>query len=85
MTPGDYLFGWFISTANSPTVALFGRAAASVVGTYQGVETAQFMNGTSVSSIAALPASIAATNTNYARTGAAAMRQPGAILIGTGL
>jgi hypothetical protein len=85
MTPGDYLFGCWVSTANSVTVNVFGRAAASVVGTYDGIETSMFLNGTSVSSTNAFPTSIAATNTNYARTGAPAMRQPGVILVGTGL
>jgi hypothetical protein len=85
MTPGDYLYGWFFSTSNSVTVNVFGRQAASIVGTFDGFETSQFMNGTSVSSSNAFPTSIAATNTNYARTGAAALRQPGAIFVGTGL
>jgi hypothetical protein len=85
MAPGDYLFGWWVSTANSVTVNMFGRAAASIVGTFDGVETSMFLNGTSISSTNAFPTSIAATNTNYVRTGGPAMRQPGAILIGTGL
>lgn len=84
ITPGDYLFAWYVSTSNSPTVALFGQAAMSFVGGYDGMETSAFLNGTSASSVAAFPASVAATNTNYARTGAPAMRQPGAMLLGTG-
>lgn len=83
-TPGDYLFAWYVSTSNSPTVNLFGQAAMSFVGTFDGFETSAFLNGTSNSSVTALPSSIVATNTNYARTGAPAMRQPGAIFVGTG-
>jgi hypothetical protein len=84
MTPGDYLFGFWISTANSVTASVFGRAGLNIVGTFDGVETSYFLNGSSVSSVAAFPTSIAATNTNYARTGQSALLQPGAILIGTG-
>ena len=83
-TPGDYLFAYVVSTSNSPTVNLFGQAAMSFVGSFDGIETSAFLNGTSNSSVTALPSSIVATNTNYARTGAPAMRQPGAIFLGTG-
>jgi hypothetical protein len=83
MTPGDYIFGFWASTANGATVNLFGRAAMNLVGTFDGVETATFLNGLSASTVAALPASFAATNTNYVRTGFSALRQPGAILFGT--
>jgi hypothetical protein len=82
MTPGDYLFAWAISTSNSLTMNVFGRAGLNIVGTFDGFETAQFLNGVSVSSVATLPGSIVATNTGYARTGFSAMRQPGAILVG---
>jgi hypothetical protein len=84
MTPGDYLFGLLISSTPVVTVHVFGMAGPTIVGTYDGVETQNFVNGTSVSSTGAFPASIAATNTNYARTGIAANRQPAFILIGTG-
>ena len=85
LTPGDYLFAWWVSTANTPnTLNIFGRAAASIVGTYDGFETAHFLNGSSVSSVNAFPSSVVNTNTNYARTGAPALRQPGAIFAGTG-
>lgn len=83
MTPGDYLFGWWVSTENGVTANLFGRAGLNIVGEFDAVETNYFLNGSSVSSVAAFPATIAATNTNYARTGLSAMLQPGAILIGT--
>ena len=83
MPPGDYLFGWWVSTAGVATVRVFGRAAMNLVGTYDGVETSAFVNGLSVSSVVAFPNSIAATDTGYARTGFSALAQPGAILLGT--
>jgi len=86
LTPGDYLAAWFVSTSNSVTVNMVGRAGINIVNTYDGFVTSMFLNGTSVSSTNALPSSIAATNTNYARTGSAVLRQPGMMLIGgTGL
>jgi hypothetical protein len=83
MTPGDYLFAWHFSTSGGATCVVFGRAAMNLVGAYNGIDTNYFLNGTSVSTIDALPASIAATNTNYARTGLSPMQQPGVILVGT--
>jgi hypothetical protein len=84
MTPGDYLFAYWVSTINNVTVNVFGRQGMSIVGTYQGFETARFLNGISISSTSGLPSSIAATNTNYVRTGGNVMRMPGVILVGTG-
>jgi hypothetical protein len=83
MTPGDYLFAWWVSTANSVSCTVFGRAAMNLVGTYDGVETNYFLNGISSSSVGVFPASFAATDTGYVRTGFSALRQPGVILIGT--
>jgi|ERR1700690_425085 len=84
MTPGDYLFGWAISTANGAIVVnMFGRAAMNIVGTYDGIEEDTFLNGLSTSTVAVLPTSIVATDTGYVRTGISALRQPGVILIGT--
>jgi len=84
LTPGDYLFAWAFSTANGEAFNVFGRAGLNVVGTFDGVETSQFLNGTSVSTVGGFPNSIAATDAGYARTGFSAMLQPGAILAGTG-
>ena len=84
MTPGDYLFAWWVSTANGVVANVFGRAGLNIVGGFDGVETSFFLPGSSVSSVAAFPASIAATNTNYARTGFSPLLQPGAILLGSG-
>jgi hypothetical protein len=83
MSPGDYLFAWAISTENSAVVRPFGRFGANVVGGFDGVDTSAFLNGSSLSTVAALPLTIAATNTNYARTGLSPLLQPGAILLGT--
>jgi hypothetical protein len=84
LTPGDYLCGWWAQTTNNCSISYFGRAGLNVVGTFDGVETAHFLNGTYISSTAAFPVSIAATDSNYVRTGAPPMRQPGGIFIGMG-
>jgi hypothetical protein len=83
MTPGDYLFAWVVSTSNGAAFNLFGRAAFNLVGTFDGFETSQFLNGSSVSTVGGFPTSIAATDPGYARTGFSAVLQPGAILAGT--
>jgi hypothetical protein len=83
VTPGDYLCGMWISAANNATVNIFGRAGMHIVGTFDGLETATFLNGTSVSTVAVFPNTIGATDTNYARTGFSAALQPGVILLGT--
>jgi hypothetical protein len=83
MTPGDYLFGWWISTGNGVIVNAFGRAAMNIVGTFDGIETSCFLPGVSASTLGAFPASIPATAVGYVRTGFSALRQPGVILVGT--
>jgi hypothetical protein len=83
LTPGDYLVGFVFSTTNNGTWQVFGRQGLNIVNVFDGVETSYFLDGTSGSSTGAFPASVAATNTNYARTGLAAARQPGFILLGT--
>lgn len=84
VTPGDYLVGVHLRTTNNGTWRIFGVQAASIVGAVDANETNYFLDGTSVSSFTtAMPASINVTDTNYARTGAAALRQPSMILIGT--
>jgi len=83
MTPGDYLFAWAVSTANGVVVRPFGRMAANIVGAFDGVEVAAFLNGSSISSVNTFPASVAVTDTGYARTGFSALLQPGIILLGT--
>ena len=83
MTPGDYLFGWWMSTENGVTINAFGRAAMNLVGTFGGLETAYFLPGVSASTLGVFPVSIPATATGYIRTGFSALRQPGVILVGT--
>jgi len=83
MTAGDYLFAWSFSTANGATVDVFGRAGLNIVGTYDGLETTAFLNGSSVAAVGGFPATIGATDTGYARTGFSAMLQPGIILFGS--
>jgi hypothetical protein len=83
LTPGDYLFAFNFSTTNNGTWQVFGRQGVNIVNVFDGIETAYFLDGTSGSSTGAFPSSIVATNTNYGRTGIAALRQPGVILLGT--
>jgi hypothetical protein len=84
MTPGDYLFGVWFRTTNNGTWRAFGPQAVSIVGALDAAETNVFLDGTSVSSFTtAMPVSIDVTNASYARTGAAALRQPGFLLAGT--
>jgi hypothetical protein len=83
LTPGDYLFAWSFSTANGAAVSVFGRAGLNIVGTFDGVETSTFLNGTSIAPVGAFPMTIGATDTGYARTGFSAMYQPGVVLFGS--
>jgi hypothetical protein len=83
MTPGDYMMGFLVSTTNNGTWQVFGRNGVNIVGSYEG-DTNAFLDGTSISSTGGLLASVAQSNTNYARTGIGALRQPGFILLGTG-
>jgi hypothetical protein len=84
MTPGDYMFGYHFRTTNDGTWRIFGRQAVSIANALDANQTNYFLDGTSVSSFTtAFPASINVTDTNFARTGAAALRQPGFIVVGT--
>jgi len=83
MTPGDYLFAVAVSISNDGSARIFGRQGVNIVGTGAGVETLFFVDGVSISTTAGFPTSIAATDSNYARTGLSAVQQPGFILIGT--
>lgn len=83
MTPGDYLLAFNMSTTNNGTWRAFGRVGLNVVGTFDGFETANYLDGQSGSSSSSLPSSVVVTNTNYIRTGVGAMQQPGAIFVGT--
>jgi hypothetical protein len=83
LTPGDYMMGFVMSTTNNGTWNVFGRNGVNIVGSYEG-DTNVFLDGTSISSVTGLAASFAESNTNYARTGIGALRQPGWVLFGTG-
>ena len=83
MPPGDYMAALNFNTSNDGTWRFFGRQGVSIVGTYAGVETATWLDGYSGSSTAAFPGSIALTNTNFIRTGAQALEQPGIIMLGS--
>ena len=83
MTPGDYLFAFVISTTNDVVCRLFGRQGVNIIGTFAGAETNYFLDGISGSTVTAFPASLAATDSNYVRTGLSVLQQPGFILIGT--
>ena len=83
MTPGDYLMAFAVSTQNDGTVRIFGRFGVNLVGTFAGAETLFFIDGTSAATTNALPISVLASDTNYARTGLQAAQQPGFVLIGT--
>lgn len=84
LTPGDYLVGLHFRTTNNGTWRIFGRQGMSLVGALDANETNVFLDGTSVSSFTtAMPVSINVTDTNYARTGGSALRQPGFIVVGT--
>lgn len=83
MTPGNYLFGWCLKTSGSVIATILGNMAVNIVGTFDGIATSNFLNGISTSTIAAMPPVISANDPGYVRTGISALRQPGAILIGT--
>lgn len=82
-TPGDYLLGIILSTSNAGTWFVFGKMGVNIAGTYDGAETAQFLDGSITGPSNSLPASIAATNASYARTGFGAFN-PSIIFSGTG-
>ena len=83
MNPGDYLFAFAISTSNDGSIRIFGRQGVNIVGSYAGAETGYFLDGVSLVTSNAFPLSVAATDSNYARTGMSAAQQPGFVLIGT--
>lgn len=78
--PGDYLLGVWFRTTNNGTWRIWGRPAVNIVNLHEGTDA--WMDGTTTASFTtAMPASIHLSN--YAKTGAAALRQPGFILLGT--
>jgi len=84
LTQGDYLLAYYFHTTNVGNWVVMGRQAVNVVGTYDGIETSNYLDGFSTSSFTtALPSSIVVTDTGYVRTGLSALRNPGVIFFGS--
>lgn len=85
ITPGAYLFGWWISTQNSASLSYYGPVAQPVISSGQQASlSAMGVNGYSQATTNAMPASFGITNTaSYIRTGATAANQPWIIFQGT--
>jgi hypothetical protein len=85
VTPGPYVFAWWISTQNSASMSFYGPPAQPVIASGQVANmSSQILNGYSQATVAALPGSIGVSNTaSYIRTGATAADQPYIILQGT--
>jgi hypothetical protein len=85
LTPGVYLFALHIQTSggNSVSLSLAGNGNQAMVGTYDGIEVAQWLGGLSnVSFTTAMPTQVLANATAYQRTGVG-IRGPGLWLFGT--
>jgi hypothetical protein len=85
VTPGPYLFAWWISTQNSATMSYYGPAQQPVISSGQVAAMSNLMlNGYSQATTNALPSSFGLSNTaSYIRTGATAAEQPMIIFQGT--
>ncbi len=85
ITPGAYLFGWWISTQNSASLSYYGPAAQPAISSgRQASLSAYGVNGYSQATVAAMPSSFGITNTaSYIRTGATAANQPWILFQGT--
>jgi hypothetical protein len=85
ITPGAYIFGWWISTQNSASLSVYGPAAQpNIASNRQSAMSNLGVNGYSQATVAALPASFGITNTaSYIRTGATAANQPYILMQGT--
>src|SRR5579863_48197 len=85
VTPGVYLFAWWISTQNSATMSYYGNAAQPSISSGQVAAMSNLMlAGYSQATTNALPSSFGITNTaSYIRTGATAAEQPFIIMQGT--
>jgi hypothetical protein len=85
ITPGVYLFGWWISTQNSASLSFYGPAAQPAISSgKQASLSAMGVNGYSQATTNAMPASFGITNTaSYIRTGATAANQPWILFQGT--
>lgn len=85
LTPGDYVMGlWWNVDSVTNRFSIFGRQGMSIANALDPNQTNIYLDGISTSSFTtAMPVSINLTNTNYNRTGASALRQPGFIIAGT--
>jgi hypothetical protein len=85
ITPGPYLFAWWLSTQAAATVSYYGPPAQPVIASNrQSAMSALAVNGYSQATTNALPTSFGITNTaSYIRTGATAAEQPYFIFQGT--
>jgi hypothetical protein len=85
VTPGPYLFAWWISTQNSASMSFYGPAAQPSISSGQVAAMSNLMlNGYSQATTNALPTSFGLSNTaSYIRTGATAAEQPYIVMQGT--
>jgi hypothetical protein len=85
ITPGAYLFGWWISTQHTMSLSYYGPAAQPAISSgLQSGLTAMGIAGYSQATTNAMPSSFGITNTaSYIRTGATAAQQPWIIFQGT--
>jgi hypothetical protein len=85
LTPGPYVFGVAVASANSASLTFYGNQTGNTIvsggGTFL---TNQIFDGFSASSIAAVPTSVAISNTTaYVRTGTSVNNQPWILFQGT--
>lgn len=85
ITPGPYVFGWWISTQNSASMSYYGTNAQPSISSGQVARmSTMVLAGYSQATVAAMPSSIGVSNTaSYIRTGATAAEQPYIVLQGT--
>jgi hypothetical protein len=85
MTPGAYLFAWWVSTQNSATLSYYGPPQQpSISSGMVAAMSTLMLPGYSQATTNALPTSFGMSNTaSYIRTGATAAAQPYIILQGT--
>ena len=84
-TPGPYVLGIAVASANSASLTFYGNQSGNTIvsggGTFL---TNQVFDGFSASSIAAVPTSVAISNTTaYVRTGTSVNNQPWVLFQGT--
>ena len=85
ITPGPYVFAWWISTQNSASMSYYGTNAQPAISSGQvAAMSTMILPGYSQATVAALPSSFGVSNTaSYIRTGATAAEQPYIIFQGT--